>query len=63
MWFIEVNTNPCLETSSTLLKNLIPRMVDDAFKLTLDKIFIPPEDAIHKQNYSVIGYEDNFNMW
>lgn len=38
-WLIEVNTNPCLEESSPLLAMLIPRMLDDAFKLTLDVIF------------------------
>ena len=36
VWLIEVNTNPCLEESSSLLKVLIPRMLDDALKLTLD---------------------------
>ena len=36
LWLIEVNANPCLEESSNLLKMLIPRMLDDAFKLTLD---------------------------
>ena len=29
-WLIEVNTNPCIEESSGLLKALIPRMIDDA---------------------------------
>ena len=38
-WLIEVNTNPCLEESSTLLKFYIPRMIDDALKLTIDVIF------------------------
>ena len=40
-WLIEVNTNPCLEESSSLLKVLIPRMLDDALKLTLDQVFPP----------------------
>lgn len=40
-WLIEVNTNPCLEESSTLLKRLIPRMVNDALKLTVDVVFPP----------------------
>jgi len=26
-WLIEVNTNPCLEESSELLKMLLPRMI------------------------------------
>jgi hypothetical protein len=41
-WLIEVNTNPCLEESSKLLESLIPRMVDDLFKLTIDKVFATP---------------------
>lgn len=40
-WLIEVNTNPCLEESSTLLKILLPRMLDDALKLTVDQVFPP----------------------
>ena len=40
-WLIEVNTNPCLEESSQLLKQLVPRMLDDAFKLTVDQVFPP----------------------
>lgn len=31
VWLIEVNTNPCIELSK--------RMLDDAFKLTVDKMF------------------------
>lgn len=38
-WLIEINTNPCLEESSELLRSLIPRMIDDALKLTLDTMF------------------------
>ena len=30
---------PCIEEASPLLAMLIPRMLDDAFKLTLDVIF------------------------
>jgi len=43
-WMIEVNTNPCLEESSPLLSCLLPRMIDDLFKLTLDKVFPPPTE-------------------
>jgi tubulin monoglycylase TTLL3/8 len=38
---IEVNTNPCIEESSSILKILLPRMLDDMFKLTLDVVFPP----------------------
>ncbi|CAD8140623.1 unnamed protein product [Paramecium pentaurelia] len=64
LWLIEVNANPCLEESSNLLKMLIPRMLDDAFQLTLDKVFTPEVD--HGQQmpkYKVDEYEDQENMW
>ena len=45
-WLIEVNTNPCIEETSQLLKMLLPRMIDDAFKLTLDYLYPPPKNFI-----------------
>lgn len=39
VWLIEVNTNPCIEESSKILEMLLPRMIDDMFKLTIDKVF------------------------
>ena len=36
VFLIEVNTNPCLEESSQLLAKLLPRLLDDLFKLTID---------------------------
>lgn len=38
-WLIEVNTNPCIEESSRILKVLLPRMIDDMLKLSLDAYF------------------------
>ena len=32
IFLIEVNTNPCLETSSTLLARLIPNMIENLMK-------------------------------
>jgi hypothetical protein len=40
-FLIEVNTNPCLEESSTLLKIILRRMMDDLMKLTIDLLFLP----------------------
>jgi len=39
VYLIEVNTNPCLEEASQLLKAYIPRMINDALKLTIDAAF------------------------
>ena len=45
-WLIEVNTNPCLEETSKILRQYLPRMIDDAFKLTLDVLYPPQRDRI-----------------
>ena len=39
MFLIEVNTNPCIEESSNILKVYIPRMLEDMLKLTVDVLF------------------------
>ena len=46
-WLIEVNTNPCLEESSKLLKDILPRMLEEMFQLTIDKIF--PKNFLKKK--------------
>ena len=60
VWLIEVNTNPCIEETSSLLKTLVPRMLDDAFKLTIDQIF---ELQAHDTFFNVNNYRNNENMW
>ena len=52
-FLIEINTNPGLEESSPLIKMLVPRMLDDALRLTVDKEF----DTI----YNLDGIEMNSN--
>jgi len=42
VWLIEVNTNPCLDESSSILRRLLPRLIDDLFKLTIDRDFKSP---------------------
>ena len=44
LFLIEINTNPGLEESSPWIKVIIPRMLDDALRLTLDQIFEPKYD-------------------
>lgn len=43
VWFIEANSNPAITTGNSFLDQLIPRMLDDAFKLTVDKAFPMPK--------------------
>ena len=58
VWLIEVNTNPCIEESSPLLAKLVPRMLDDAFRLTIDVLF-PPQKKILEKGHSKSICEDN----
>ena len=65
-FLLEVNTNPGLEISSPLIEMLIPRMIDDAFKLTIDKVFLLNKKNLEKMKenpYKVSGYDDQENMW
>lgn len=43
-----------------MLGQLIPRMINDAFRLTLDKIM---EKKAEEKAYPVEGYKDGENMW
>lgn len=62
LWLIEVNTNPCIELSNQWLASIVPRMLDDAFKLTLDRLF-PKKNKIDRKTFKVEGYQDEVNMW
>jgi len=75
-YLLEINTNPGYEESSPLIKMLVPRMIDDALKLTVDKEFEPEyknndnkeeksedKNKISKSNYEVEGYSSEENMW
>ena len=44
LFLIEINSNPGIEESSPWIKVIIPRMLDDALRLTLDQIFNPGYD-------------------
>ena len=61
-WLIEVNTNPCLEESSKLLKMLISRMVDDALKLTVDVIFPPRKQRLLPKIEELPSKEQSFSL-
>jgi len=50
-YLIEVNTNPCLELSCPLLARLIPTMLENALKISLDPTFLPPEHFTSKKAF------------
>ncbi len=39
VWLIEVNTNPYFGVVNQAMPSFIDNLVDDTFKLTLDKVF------------------------
>ena len=70
-WILEINDNPGLEISSELISKLIPRMIDDAFRLTIDKFFdtrydsevIDEKTGKYKSKYKLNGYNDEENIF
>jgi len=54
VFLIEINTNPGLEISSPWIQIVVPRMLDDALRLTVDKVFEPMYDfnKNYKGNYT-----------
>ena len=70
-FLLEVNSNPGLEESSPLIKMLVPRMIDDALRLTLDKEFDTMYDFGNNIKYSLLyqspfpveGYSNNDNLF
>ena len=47
-WLLEVNTNPCLELSSTNLARIIPAMIENALKIAIDPLFPEPRGNVRK---------------
>ena len=65
-YLLEINTNPGLEISSPIIEMLIPRLIDDAFKLTIDKVFSISQNNLEKMAKNPLkvgGYDDDENMW
>ena len=68
-WILEINNNPGLGISSPVIQKLVPRMFDDALRLTLDKIFETKysEECIdngkYKTKYKLEGFTDEENVF
>ena len=63
-YLLEINTNPGLEFSSPLIKKLLPRMIDDAFKLTIDEKFKMSNIFMHQDSeFPVDNYKNSENLW
>jgi len=67
VYLLEVNTNPGIDDSSPWIMKIIPRMIDDALRLTVDDIF-DSENAnkvenIYKTPFPIDGYPNSDNLW
>ena len=63
-FLIEINTNPGFEFSSPLINMLLPRLIDDAFKLTIDSHFRDSNIFINTPSkFPVEGYSNYENMF
>ena len=69
-WILEINNNPGLVISSPVIQKIIPRMLDDAFRLTIDKIFETSysqdcidENGNYKSKFKLEGYSDEENVF
>ena len=70
VFLIEINTNPGLEISSEIISILVPRMIEDTLRITVDDLFETEydqewldEEGNYKSKYHVDGYDDKENMW
>lgn len=62
VWLIEVNTNPCLELSSSLLNRLIPALIENVVKIAIDPIFPAPEWSYSRKGQIPDFSEDKFEL-
>jgi hypothetical protein len=64
LWLIEINTNPFLGTPNKDMVKLVPQMIEDMLKITVDPICKP---QIRSPNYEKNGFEllyreENFSL-
>ena len=62
-FLLEINSNPGYEESSPLIKMLVPRMIDDALRLTIDKVFERNDLNKNSSKFTVDDYNNEENMW
>ena len=62
VWLIEVNKNTGLVFSSPVIRMLLPRMIDDSLKMTIDEVFGVPPESSSSSTFPVEGYSNEENM-
>lgn len=63
LWLIECNTNPYLGAPCAFMREMMPQMINDLFKIVVDPVFAPRivPDASRENNFELIykEYGDN----
>jgi tubulin polyglutamylase TTLL1 len=62
-WLIEVNTNPCLELNCPLMQRILPFMVENTLRISLDPIFPPPSTVPHHHKYGISENAISYNKF
>ena len=60
VWLIEVNTNPYIGIPNEFIADLLPNMLDDMLRITVDPVY-PPKDLPepNRQNLFELIYSEN----
>jgi hypothetical protein len=58
-WLIEINTNPYLGVPNDFIRNLLPKMADDMFKIVVDPVFQPKNEGDKDNNDFELIYCEN----
>ena len=62
VYLIEVNTNPCLELSCSLLSRIIPQMMDNSFRIAVDPLFPPTANFCKKTANQEVCPENRYEL-
>ena len=62
LFLIEINDNPGLEESSPWIEKIVPRMLDDALRLTIDKLFNAKYDFEKINTINKNEYKNKYNL-
>lgn len=74
VWLLECNSGPSMTESNQFLKQFLPRVIDDLFKLTVDRVFPPPTPTSSEAKsepklpdcpdmFSLMNQHPDINFW
>lgn len=53
IWMIEINTNPYFGVPNGYIADLLPKMMDDLFKIVVDPVYTPDQVPESKKYYFI----------